>query len=246
MSAVRQSAIFLAAVLAGAVLPGAVNAQEAPKTVEIKGIKDPELRRYRSVSAGLDVFDQHRGRAPQVDAMRFRLVPRRANADATTDGITLHIVGKGDPIAVPITPEGGFTIARNEAAFRDNADLMFNRKRDLFRSVADVRTPGLPDNVRRLGDLRLECRVNIAIIKTEAPLVVRAAVTSLLVTSDWCSKMGIFLSLPPAKQLTKATLVHGERNKDIPLHLLEAGFESPLTDPAWPDDALLELAYAGS
>jgi hypothetical protein len=238
-------AVLIAAVLAGGALPGAALAQEAPKAVEVKGLKDPELRRYRSVSVGLDVFDQHRALAPQVDALRFRLVPQRAHAGATTDGVTLHIVGKGEPVAIPIMPDGRFTIARDEAAFRDNADLMFNRKRNMFRSIADVRTPGLPDKVRRLGDFRLECRVNIAIIKTEVPLYIRAAITSLLLTSDWCSKMGIFMSLPPHSQLARATLVHGQRSTDIPLHLLEAGYESPLSDAGWPDDALLELEYAG-
>lgn len=236
----------IAAMLVGGALPGTALAQNPPKAVEIKGLKDPELRRYRSVSVGLDAFDQHRALAPQAEALRFQLVPRRAHADATTDGITLHIVGKGDPVAVPIMPDGSFTIGRDDAAFRDNADLMFNRKRNMFRSIADVRTPGLPDKVRRLGDLRLECRVNVAIIKTEIPLYIRAAITSMLLTGDWCAKMAIFMSLPPQKQLTKATLVHGERKKDLPLHLLDAGFDSPLTDAGWPDDALLELEYASS
>ena len=241
-----SAAWLIAAVLVCGALPGAALAQDPPKVVEVKGLKDPELRRYRSVSVGLDAFDQHRALAPQVDALRFRLMPRRAHAGATTDGITLHIVGKGEPVAVPIMPDGGFTIARDEAAFRDDADLMFNRKRNMFRSIADVRTPGLPDNVRRLGDLRLECRVNVAIVKTEVPLYIRAAVTSLLLTGDWCGKIPIFLSLPDKKQLARATLVHGERRKDIPLNLLDAGFDSPLTEAGWPDDALLELEYAGS
>ena len=244
LSVMRHTAWLMAGVLAAGALPGAALAQEPPKAVEIKGLKDPELRRYRSVSAGLDAFDQHRARSPQVHTLRFRLVPRRANADAKTDGITLDIVGKGEPVPVAISADGGFTIARNEAALRDNADLMFNHKRKLFRSIADVRTPGLPDNVRRLGDLRLECRVNVAIVKTEVPLYIRAAITSLLLTSDWCGKIAIFMSLPDKKQLAKATLVDGERRQNIALDLLDAGFDSPLTGAAWPDDALLELEYA--
>ena len=244
MSARRFTFWLAAGLLAAGVLPGVALAQDVPKSVEIKGLKDPELRRYRSVSAGLDAFDQHRALSPQVETLRFRLVPRRAGADAKTEGITLDIVGQGEPVPVPIAADGSFTIARNERAFSDNADLMFNHKRNLFRSIADVRTPGLPDRVRRLGDLRLECRVNVAIVKSEVPLYIRAAITSLLLTGDWCGKIGIFLSLPHAKQLAKTTLVHGERRQDIPLHLLDAGFESPMTDVTWSDDALLELEYA--
>jgi len=39
--------------------------------------------------------------------------------------------------------------------------------RRFYQIVPEVRTPGLPENVRRLGDLRLECKVMIEIAKEE-------------------------------------------------------------------------------
>lgn len=222
---------------------GSARAQEEPpKTVAVKGLKDPELRSFRSVTVGLDTFDEYHKFAPQVPALRFRLKPREATEDKSTDGITLSIVGNGDPIPVTIESDGGFSIARNDAAYDDNADLMFNRKRGQFSSIADIRTPGLPGNVRRLGDLRLECKVNIAIVKTEIPLWIRATVTTFLLTPDWCKKLPIFFSLPPLNKLGKTTLVHQERRRELTKEELENGFESPMLDPeAWPDDTLLEM-----
>jgi len=219
--------------------------EEPPKMVAVKGLKDPELRSFRSVTVGLDTFDAYHQLAPKVPALRFRLKAREATEDKSTGGITLNIVGNGDPIPVAIEADGGFSIGRNEAAYDDDADLMFNRKRGQFSSIADIRTPGLPGNVRRLGDLRLECKVNIAIVKTEIPLWMRATVTTFLLTPDWCKKLPIYFSLPPLGKLGKTALVYQERRRELTKEELENGFESPMLDAAaWPDDTLLEMELA--
>ncbi|HEY0065146.1 MAG TPA: hypothetical protein VGC21_23710, partial [Telluria sp.] len=54
-------------------------------------------------------------------------------------------------------------------------------------------------------------------------------------------KIPIFLSLPPDAQISTATLIHGERRRALTLDEFHNGFESPLVDPAWPDDSLIEL-----
>ncbi|MEJ7805960.1 MAG: hypothetical protein WKG03_08585 [Telluria sp.] len=235
MSALKHAAC---AMLALAFTGHGAMAQEAPRQVEVKGIKDPQMRSYRSVWAGLDAFDKHRALAPQADPVRFRIKPVATNQDATIDGISLHIVGKGNAIPVSID-QGQFTIARHQAAYEDNADLMFNHKRHLFKTFAEVRTPGTPPNARRLGDLRLECQVNVAIVKKEAPLYIVAAASALFATTDWCKKLGIQMSLP-TEQLSKVTMVHGERRKNVAPGELSMG---ALVDVSWPDDTLVEFEY---
>jgi hypothetical protein len=182
--------------------------------------------------------------APAVGALRFKLKPRESTEDKSFDTITLRIVGDSDPIAVPIEADGGFTVARNQKAYDENAELIFNRKRRQFSSIADIRTPGVPQGARRLGDLRLECKVNVAIIKTEIPFWMRAMVNSLLVASDWCKKLAIFMSVTPEMEAGKATLVYGERRRELRKGEWNNGYESPLLDPAWPDDALVEFEPA--
>ncbi|UUZ49353.1 hypothetical protein LP420_02945 [Massilia sp. B-10] len=63
--------------------------------------------------------------------------------------------------------------------------------------------------------MRLECKVNIAIIKTEIPFWVRATINTFLVTTDWCNKIPIYLSVTPEMEAGKATLVHGERRREL-------------------------------
>lgn len=235
----RMAAMALCAFLSAQAL-----AQEPPKEVVVKGLKDPELRSFRSVTVGLDTFDEFHGMAPAVGALRFRLKPQESTQDKSFDTITLKIVGDSDPIPVPVEADGGFTIVRNQKAYDENAELVFNRKRRQFSSIADIRTPGVPENARRLGDLRLECKVNVAIIKTEIPFLVKATVNTFLLTTDWCKKLAIYASVPPEKTVSKTTLVYGERRRELTRDQWHNGYESPLLDPAWPDDALVEFELA--
>ncbi len=231
--------MYKACVVAALALAGTgAMAQEPPRQVEVKGIKNPQLRSYRAAVAGLDAFDKHRALAPQADPVQFVLKPNANSKTPELDGITLHIVGKGDAIAVPIE-NGRFTIARNQAAYDDKADLLFNHKRDLFSSHAEVRTPGVPGNVRRLGDLRLECKVNVAIIKAEIPFYMVAAINALFTTTDWCKKIGIQFSVP-SKGLKKVMLVNGDRRQELAPRDLTS---EPTADLAWPDDTLVEPEY---
>jgi hypothetical protein len=120
-----------------------------------------------------------------------------------------------------------------------------NRQKRTFRIVPEVRSPGLPDNVRRLGDLRLECQVVIAIAKQEMPFWVVAAGNTLLLTGDWCSKMkgeGAGSAFVADAQLTAATPMQGERK--LALKTDKRVYTVPVGDLGWHDDALVALSYA--
>ena len=215
-------------------------AQETPRLVEVKGVRDPQMQAYRSVWAGLDAFDKYHALAPKAGPLQFRIRPSTDNQGASLAGITLHIVGKADQIPVAIAPDGMFTIPRNRAAYDDKADLIFNHKRYLFTAFAEIRTPGLPANMRRIGDLRLECQVNVAIVKKEIPFGIHVMANTMFGGGDWCAKIGHYRSIP-VQQLRSATLVYGERRQDFPLIYLRDGIK--IADAEWPDDTLLELDY---
>jgi hypothetical protein len=109
----------------------------------------------------------------------------------------------------------------------------------------DIRTPGLRDNARRLGDLRLECKVSVAIAKKDVPFWLVAAANTVLLTGDWCSKLtgeAKGLSYLSPAELTAATLIQGERK--LALTTNQRNYTVPIGDPSWEDDALVELSYA--
>lgn len=68
-------------------------------------------------------------------------------------------------------------------AWDSKAELRLSRKRKEAKVVPWVRSPGLLGTQRCLGDLRLECKVQIAIVKEEMPFWVDALVDSLILTA---------------------------------------------------------------
>lgn len=239
----RAGALLLSCALGAAAIPAARADAPSASTVKVTGIKDPEMRSYRSVAAGLDAFDAGRALAPAA-MLRFHMMHKDGGTATAADGLVLKLVGDADPVPVPIGPDGVFALERSQAAWDADASFILNRKSGLFTAHPEVRSPGMPDNVRRLGDLRLECRVTVAIAKQELPLLAKAAINTLLMTGDWCGKKDVRFGYPLATRVTGATLRHGERA--LALEVDEWQYSVPIGDASWPDDALVELSDASA
>jgi len=120
-------------------------------------------------------------------------------------------------------------------------------KRRAVRVWPHVRTPGLAPNQRRLGDLRLECRVLVAVGKEEAPFYIVALGNAVMLTSDWCSFLKDKERSWPASAehtLAAATLHEGERR--LALRVQGKRFMVPLSDASWSNEALVDLAFAAA
>lgn len=236
---------LLPLLLAGAFLPDIASATDEPAArVEVPGIRDPLMRTYRGVAAGLDAFDEYHKLAPNAPPVRFRFTAK-IKGDALEPGLQLRIVGKGEPILIPIGDDGDFTVPRIAAAYDDNADVILNRKEDLVRGAPVVRTPGLPPDVMRLGDLRLNCQVTVAIVKHEVGFVARTAITALMRSSDWCNIKDAWFAFPAPQQqpIAAAYIVEGERRLDLKRND-RWSVMAPLGSAAWSDDAMIHLLYA--
>lgn len=214
--------------------------------VHVNAMRNPEVRKYQVILAGLDAFDDFHRMAPKADRLHFRL-ELRGKDDSVAPALAVRLVGDdGFKLPLPLGADGRFTVPRSEEAEDANSELELNRKRNLYRIAADVRTPGLAPNQRRLGDLRLECRVMVAMAKEEIPFLVKALVNSLLLTTDWCSyfddKKNATFGFRADKPLAEAVLVEG--NRSALLRSSGRGYSVPLGDSAWSDDAVIELTYA--
>ena len=134
----------------------------------------------------MDLFERLHGMAPDA-TLRFKLLPRRPGTDMGR--IDLAVVGSSVEFAVPVAPDHSFSLQRNQQAFEEDAQVTPNRRAQSMTWRTDIRTPGLPRNTRRLGDLRLECRVGM-----EAGLVSRSRtpagllVGAVLDTPGYCDK----------------------------------------------------------
>jgi hypothetical protein len=242
----RHSAcLLLGLALACGSVAAAPQDKEVP-SVQINAARNPEMKSYRAVVAGLDEFDEyHQQLAPGAPGLRFLVVERRERRPGD-QALALRIASDDDSFPVPVSADGFISIPRNQAAYDSNADLIFNRKKHSFRISPEIRTAGLPANVRRLGDLRLECKVMVAIAKEEMSFWLKATVNTLLMSTEWCgAKVGgkyIGFHYATTAPLAGAMLRNGERTE--PVETSKSGYEVPLGDTSWPDDALIELQNA--
>jgi hypothetical protein len=249
-----RPALALAALLACA---GTSAAEPAPREldpVHVNAMRNPDVRKYKVILAGLDAFDRYRALAPAAERLQFRLTTREK--DESPEPLAARLVGDGDfKLPIAIDAGGRFTVPRSEAAEDANSELELNRKRRLYRTNPDIRTPGLPDNQRRLGDLRLECKVTIAMAKAEIPTFWVMTINTLLLRTDWCGFFGdqedfrwegvskqAHFPYRSDRPLAGAILVEG--NRSAKLEAKGNTFQVPIGNASWSDDAVVELTYA--
>lgn len=238
-----SSVVLSAAVAQAAEAPPEAPAAEDPiAEVAINGTKNPELKPYRVMSAALDAFDEYRALAPNA-TLQYQM-SRRGEVNwykGSWEGVTLRLAGTDTSIPVPIGKDGKFTLPRSKEAYDDDADLILNQKKSLIRFSVDVRTPGLPANVRRLGDLRLQCKAQIAIGKKELNFATRAVFNTIFLGGDWCSSRNAKFGFTLPDWSMNTTVIYA--GKRVPVNSYGYNIVAPLTDKSLPDDALVEFEF---
>jgi hypothetical protein len=260
---------FVLAACGALLLPAAASAQAQdgqtlpPVTITSKATGEPVEKSYRRMLRGMDLFEREHGLAPQAP-LRFRVLPRKPGV--SLDNLGLYVVGKTVELPLDVAPDRTFTLPRERKAIDENAQVSPDRPALTMTWRADIRTPGLPANTRRLGDLRLECRVGMeAGLVSNSPSWI-AGLFSPTETPAYCSSERnryLFFSDRP---LFGVTLVSGDRREALPVRRLWAGalgdtrlkdelrfcdcemlvdrtYFAPLEDRSWPDDTLLVFDF---
>ena len=230
----------------------------------VNGTRDPVNKSYRKMLNGMALFEKMHGMAPNA-SLRFKLLPRQR--DTKMDGIVLEIVGDTVTIPVPLAADRTFTLERDQQALDENASVMPNRKASSMTWRTEIRTPGLPPNTRRLGDLRLECHVGMEAGLISNTLPVIGLVTNLIQGMlDFCNGSDVPYLFFSERPLFSVTMVAGTRREILSVDELYAGvsfgrtskadlaycdcqvlldrtYFLPLGDRSWPDDTLIEFEY---
>ena len=234
-------------------------------TVTAKANRDPVEKSYRRIIRGMDLFEAQHGLAPAA-SLRFKLLARRRDTDMQQ--IEINVVGSSVDFSVPLAPDNTFTLERNSRAIAEDAQVVPDRKARSMTWRTDIRTPGLPPHTRRLGDLRLECRVGMeaGLISESVSLVGRIAgalVRPFVNTPSYCDKVDPQYLFFADRPLFGVTLVDGARREALPIDRLYGGaseerddedrsgcdcellvdrtYFMPLGDRSWSDDTLIEF-----
>jgi len=236
-----------------------------PATVKVQSTRDPVDKSYRKMIKGMERFERERALAPTAP-LRFQLLPRLPTVDMT--GISLRIAGDTVSVPVEVAPDNSFVLPRNEAALREDAAVVANRKTTSMTWRAQIITPGLPAGTRRLGDMRLECLVGVeaGLVSNSSPLfgwIANALTTPEQVCNSPDGNYLFFAERPVFSVRLRAANGANERVETLPFNMLYAGgeqskadlqycdcqvmldrtFYAPIWDKSWPDDTLVEFEY---
>ena len=232
--------------------------------MEVSALRDPVEKSYRRIVKGMDVFERQRRLAPNA-RLRFRLIARQPDTDLR--GVSVKIVGETIAIPVEVGADNTFELGRFPKALAEDALVVPDRRAGTLTWRTDVRTPGLPPDTRRLGDLRLECLVGLesGLISNTRPSFLGDLVR-LVADSGYCAQRVPHYLFFADRPLWNVVLVHGSRRETVPVEQLYAGssretpgpdelrhcdcevlldrtYYAPLGDPRWPDDTLLVFEY---
>ncbi|MET0265610.1 MAG: hypothetical protein ABW202_08350 [Duganella sp.] len=264
MSAILRLPMALAMVMLVVTCPAMGrnhHAEEPPPRVTISTTRDPVDKSYRKMIAGMDRFERLHALAPQA-TLRFQLLPRLPTTQL--DGITMRVAGDSVSLPVEVAPDHTFTLERNERALAEDAALIASRKTSTLTWRVQVRSPGVPQGMRRLGDLRLECQVGVTagLLSNNARLF--AWLGDLLTDPDRvCGAADGNYLFFAERPVFGVTLHHDGRSTALPFDSLYAGgtqtpatlpfcdcqvlldrsYYAPIWDQRWPDDTLLAFDY---
>ena len=233
-------------------------------TVAAKANRDPVEKSYRKMIRGMDLFNAERSMSPS-GVLRFKLLPRRLDTDMKS--IEIEVIGSTVAFPVVVLPNDTFVLERNAKAIDENAQVIPNRKAQSMTWRSDIRTPGLPADTRRLGDLRLECRVGMeaGLISNSSNIIGRMT-QAVLDTPAYCDRKAPLYLFFADRPLFSVTLVSGTRREvlsidklyasasddpglktDLPYCdcevLIDRTYVLPLGDRGWPDDTLVAFEF---
>lgn len=237
--------------------------QELPQ-VTITALSDPVEKSYRKVVQGMDYFDRARAVLAPHASLRFKLLPRKPDADM--DHVVLKVIGSTFAYEVPIAADHSFVLKRDFKAMQEDAVVSPNRKRLSMTWRTEIRTPGLPPDSRRLGDLRLECQVGLeaGLVSNRGPF---ARIADLFTDPmSYCDRKDAKYLYFAERPLFSVTLVAGARREVLPVDqlyamasddpglkydlpycdcemLIDRTYFLPLGDHSWPDETRVEFEY---
>ena len=242
----------------------ALGGSAADDAVVVTTLRNPVAKSYRKMVEGAKLFEEKRHLAPAAE-LRFKLLPRKE--DVSMEGLRLKVEAESVAIPLRVAPDHTFALQVDRTALSRNAQVVPNRKAGTMTWRADVRTPGLPPDTRRLGDLRLECEVGMkAGLISNYPRGFFGWLEGLFAGNpDYCRRAAPRYLFFAERPLFSVTLVDGARREVLSVDLLYGGaardpdwkkdrhcdcealfdhaYFVPLGDTSWPDDTRVELEY---
>lgn len=170
---------------------------EAQASVVIASMKNPALKPYRIMAAGMETYEDYKTLAPDAP-LYFKLSRRKGTNEAAVpwQDIKMRLASDDESKQIPILENGRFVLEKNDKAYDENAELILNQRKSSFGFRPDIRTPGLPNHVYRMGDQHLNCKMEVDMAKKEIGFIFSTLVTTFLMKVNWCESKYELFSFP--------------------------------------------------
>lgn len=196
---------------------------------------------YGMLQTAREAFDKRMAAQAPGASLRFRL----PKTDPAESGNRVELVTEGQQLALPMVSNRAFALPPAVEVVDDDAMVVVNRhfpKGEYNHPNVEVRSPGLPEGVRRVGDLRLACEAQMAMAKTEGFTVRAALAAAGLFGLNICTKLEIARFDAPSTPWDSVRIEDGEQRMVIP----KSQRDGPqLGDKAWSDNAHISYTMAG-
>jgi hypothetical protein len=223
-------------------------AKEAPKPpveeipipdVDVSAAAPSQDLSYPAIARALEAFALHRQQAPGATP-QFRVRP--VQPEASLKGLRLILSAPSRKVDVAFDKNGVFTPPQLDANEGAEARITLNKPEGAFAIAPFVRTPGLPPDTLRMGDLRVGCEMRWAIAREDNdsfPLI-------LYGLGGPCHSHLVKVVLQAPRPVSAIWLVAGGRREALRPERIKPdriNFMPPLHDDSWPDDTRIELQF---
>jgi len=231
--------------------------------VEVTAARPPGALEEKTLAQLLEAraaFEKHHALAPDA-SLAFRLYARKDPADLQR--LRLYFTSGDERVPVRLDEQQRFVLdpAWTQDEARRGALLQTNLPDGAVAWKIDVRSPGVPPDERRLGDLRLECEADMFHGNLQRGLrtpgaALLAAQGELCRLDDaeiWFAERPIFGVLLESGTRTRRipySYVHCSDGNmalaglfDWPYALRDRSYFLPLEDGSWPDDTRVAFDF---
>lgn len=209
---------------------------EADEDIVINGIRNPAGVSAKQFSAMLRAFAKHKARyAPQSTFFITYDEPTGPGADPPA----LKLVSANESITLPVDVVNRRVEVPSGLAPKGNYRLTTNRSRKALDFSLLIASSGTGEDVRTLGDLRLQCEVMWAAVKEETTFLIRAAFGA----AGACKSRRIAFYFPSPRPLSRAVLVHAGQQVPLELSPTRRGYRAPIYDQKLPSSARVQLYF---
>ena len=214
------------------------------QTVTVTGSPSQPFKPYRAMFPGLKAYARLQASLGPQSQLRFR-ISKKDEADPSFPppaSVKVSLRGPETSTVLALDADSRFELPLSQTLYDEDFDIVLNQQTQAYGWMPNVRSPNVPQNARRLGDIRLECSVFTEILKGDMGFAACAAINVLTLGGDICAaKVGSFAFTAPQK-LASARIVDGEKTKV--LKTWGTSFEVSVADKSWSNDALIEFEFA--